>query len=159
VSGGRYNVASGDYSFAGGGGGITADSGNKAFSHYSAVLGGSENIAGDPTLTDHTIGEKSSVSGGYKNSASGLTSSVGGGEENTASGLIASVSGGYMNEASGPYSSVSGGWSNEASGQASSVSGGYSSTASGTRSSVSGGLDRNVTGMDDWRAGTYFSDN
>ena len=143
VSGGRYNVASGDYSFVGGGGGSTAAGGNTAFANYSSVLGGYDNLAGDPVLTNHIIGEGSSVSGGY---------------DNTASGNWASVSGGTSNTASGYYSSVSGGNFNIASGSRASVSGGFSNTASGTGSSVSGGFVRSATGTDDWVAGSLWEE-
>jgi hypothetical protein len=100
-------VASGDYSFVGGGGSTAAD-GNTAFAHYSAVLGGYDNLAGDPALTDHSIGEHSSVSGGYINTASGDDSSVSGGVANTASGYRASVSGGNNRSATGSYDWVAG---------------------------------------------------
>jgi hypothetical protein len=141
VSGGRYNVASGDYSFAGGGGGETVNSGNTAFGHYSSTLGGYANIAGDPMLSNHTIGVHSSVSGGY---------------DNEASGDAASVSGGVFNEASGPRASVSGGLTNTASGDAASVSGGCGNEASGQDASVSGGLERSATTINDWAAGSLY---
>jgi len=128
VSGGSNNIASGNSAFIGGGGGTTSGSGNIAFADFSAILGGGINIAGDPDLTDHSIGAKSSVSGGYSN------------------------------EASGSYSSVSGGRNNTASGDDSSVSGGGANTASGSYSSVSGGYYRSVTGSYDWRAGGSFED-
>jgi len=128
VSGGSNNIASGNSAFIGGGGGTTSGYGNTAFADFSAILGGAFNIAGDPDLTDHSIGAKSSVSGGYSN------------------------------EASGSYSSVSGGRNNTASGDDSSVSGGGANTASGSYSSVSGGYYRSVTGSYDWRAGGSFED-
>jgi hypothetical protein len=171
ASGGRNNTASGDYAFVGGGGGFESVDGNEAFADYSAVLGGSQNIAGDPDLLDHSIGERATVSGGIGNTASGDQSSVSGGGGNTASGSYASVSGGHINTASGGYASVSGGYgntagggrasvsgghSNTASANFSSVSGGYSNTADGERSSVSGGSGRSVSGLYDWRAGNLF---
>jgi hypothetical protein len=103
--------------------------GNQAFADYSAILGGSTNISGDPDLIDHTIGRRSTVSGGTTNTASGTQSSVSGGFDNTASGNYASVSGGYEN------------W------------------AAGTSSSVSGGSYGSVVGAYDWRAGELFEDN
>ena len=174
VAGGRYNEASGDFSFVGGGGYTTAVDGNKAFGHYSAVLGGRSNLTGDPDLIDHTFAQSASVSGGYQNTASGSRSSVSGGFLNTATAWGASVCGGYSNDAiadyssvsggiyntaSGGASSVSGGDLNEASGISSSVSGGYSNEASGGSSSVSGGLEVSVTDNYDWRSGDcYFCD-
>jgi hypothetical protein len=86
VSGGRYNVASGDYSFVGGGGYNDAENGNKAVGHYSAVLGGLTNVAGDPYLTDHSMGINSSVSGGVWNFATGDGASVSGGALREANG-------------------------------------------------------------------------
>jgi hypothetical protein len=174
VSGGRYNKASGEYSFVGGGGGSDSNFGNEAFSHYSAILGGSSNIAGDNSNPDdHSIGQKATVSGGVENTASGDYSSVSGGSDNSASGVAASVSGGYENTASGNYSTISGGYENEAwsvhdsvsggyrntaKGGSSSVSGGYINTASGNFSSVSGGANRSVPDINDWRAGSLFED-
>jgi hypothetical protein len=116
VSGGRYNVASGDYSFVGGGGSDYEPHGNKAFANYSAVLGGHANETGDRYRTDHTIGEHSSITGGFYNTASGEAASVSGGNANDASDYAASVSGGQTNIASGAYSNVSGGNSVSATG-------------------------------------------
>jgi hypothetical protein len=173
VSGGRNNEASGLYAFVGGGGGLTAD-GNEAFGHYSAILGGMKNIAGDSALSDHSLGQQSTVSGGssntasgnyasvsagVSNTASGTGTSVSGGSDNTASYSGASVSGGSDNTASGFFASVSGGDSNMASQSYASVSGGSSNTASGTESAVSGGSGRSVSGSHDWRAGSLFEDN
>ncbi len=143
ASGGGHNEASGDYSFVGGGGASSSTYGNMAFANYAAVLGGTDNTAGDPDLTDHSLGEGSSVSGGY---------------DNTASGNWASVSGGNSNTASGYYSSVSGGDFNSASGSRASVSGGFSNTASGSSAGVSGGFVRSATGTDDWAAGALWQD-
>ena len=116
-------------SVSGGGGGENTYSGNHAFGDYSAILGGSHNISGDPDLIDHTIGRRSTVSGGTTN---------------TASGPYASVSGGFHNTASGSYASVSGGYQNWATEHTSSVSGGHYAIVSGTY---------------DWKAGScYFCD-
>ena len=146
VSGGRYNVASGDYSSVAGGGSDIGSTGNKAFGHYTAILGGYNNKAGDPALTDHTKGQNSTVSGGGSNTASGVLASVSGGQLNTASGWGSSVIGGESNTASGDGSSISGGYTNTASGPLSSGSGGESNTASGIKSSVSGGYAHNASG-------------
>ena len=139
VNGGRNNTASGNYSSVAGGGSENPIYGNKAFGHYAAILGGDVNIAGDPALTDHTIGMYSTVCGGGGNIASGNESSVNGGLNNTASGHRSSVSGGGNNIASDLASSVSGGINNTASGVYCSVSGGYNNTAANEYSSVSGG--------------------
>ena len=178
ISGGQYNTARGNYSFVGGGGGGTAVEGNKAVAIYSAVLGGASNIAGDPALTDQSIGYQSSVSGGAYNIASGQRSFIGGGGGGTAAegnnafahysailggsynkagdlalanhtiGLISSISGGAYNTASGNYSSVSGGNTSAASGPYSSVSGGVWNNASGNCASISGGYGNAAGGLD-----------
>ena len=44
ISGGYHNVASGEYAFVGGGGGANALDGNIAVAHYSAILGGLNNL-------------------------------------------------------------------------------------------------------------------
>ena len=110
VSGGSYNKASGDYSFVGGGGGDSSTWSNEAFSHYSAILGGRLNIAGnnsDPN--DHSLGQQATISGGSGNSTTGQCASVSGGAGNQSSGYMASISGGEANKASGDYSFVGGG--------------------------------------------------
>ena len=141
LSGGRNNVASGDWSFVGGGGGENISFTNEAFGKYTAILGGASNIAGDPALTDDTLGQQSSVSGGVSNTASGTQSSVSGGSGNTAEGDRSSVTGGYYNEASDYGATVTGGESNTARGLRSSVSGGRNNEASGDYSFVGGGGD------------------
>ena len=83
-NGGRHNLAAGRYSSVSGGGYSDAENGNIAFAHYSSVSGGRKNIAGDPDLTNYTIGLYSSISGGYSNTASGDFSSVFGGSSNEA---------------------------------------------------------------------------
>jgi hypothetical protein len=135
VSGGMYNRASGAYSFVGGGGSDNPLYGNEAFGNYSAVLGGIYNIAGDPDRIDHTIGEKSTVSGGDTNRATGTYASVSGGKTNTASGFAASVSGGRYNKALGDYSTVVGGGS-DTDGFGNWASAHYSSILGGTRNFV-----------------------
>jgi hypothetical protein len=138
VSGGRNNTASGDYAFVGGGGGTTATDGNQAIGNYSSILGGFKNIAGDPLLSDYTIGQRSSISGGLENKTTGEGASVGGGWRNTASGPEASVTGGFQNDAQGGRSSVTGGQNNVAGGSDSAVSGGSYNTASSANNSVVG---------------------
>ncbi|MGC9323289.1 MAG: hypothetical protein ACP5G0_00940 [Desulfomonilia bacterium] len=189
VSGGIHNIASGGWSFVGGGGSLYInETPNEAFSRFSAILGGSENVVGDVSSGDHTIGEKativggyrneawgehasiaggyfndasgqySSVSGGHQNIAAGSASSISGGRENTGSGYCSSVSGGRLNAASSHYASVSGGENNTAFGNSSSVSGGYYNNASAWCSSLSGGCARGVSDQFDWRAGSLWED-
>jgi hypothetical protein len=163
VSGGAYNIASGQRSFIGGGGGGTAAEGNKAFAHYSSILGGSYNIAGDPALANHTIGLISSVSGGAYNTASGNYSFIGGGGDGTAAGgnkafaNYSAVLGGAFNIAGDPaltshlvglQSCISGGYSGKAQGWGSSISGGNLNTVTtgGTGASISGGVNNTASG-------------
>ena len=146
VSGGEYNMASGRYSSVSGG------VNNVASGDWSSVSGGWNNVASgsDSSVSggEHNMasGEKSSVSGGWENVASGLHSSVSGGWNNVASGSDSSVSGGEHNMASGNFSSVSGGWNNVASDDNSSASGGQDNMASGNKSSVSGGWKNVASG-------------
>ena len=109
VTGGQNNTASGSYSAVSGGGSATAAYGNKAYANHSAILGGINNITGDPDSENHAIGETSTISGGDSNKSTGPKSSVSGGKENIASGFESTVSGGRLNTASGDDSSVSGG--------------------------------------------------
>jgi hypothetical protein len=139
ICGGQFNVASGDIAFIGGGGGWTPEMGNMAFGHYTAILGGQKNIAGDRNLQDHALGHDATVSGGWGNFATGLCSSVLGGYNNSTGGFASSISGGASNSAVGDQASVSGGTFNNAIGNYSSVSGGSNNQTSGSNSSISGG--------------------
>jgi hypothetical protein len=181
IAGGRSNEAVGSFSLAAGGGGELLSAGNMAYAHYSAILGGTKNVTGDPISKDFTLGEASTVSGGSENETTGKNSSISGGQNNNAIGDYSSITGGgdpdplYGNTASGPYSTILGGRENEASGKGAAVSGGgintasgdYSSVSGGSRNSatgpdsaVSGGSQRSVSGTHDWRAGScYFCDN
>jgi hypothetical protein len=80
----RYNstqVASGDYSFIGGGISNTASGSN------ATVCGGGNNTAS---------GSSATVGGGGGNTASGFFATVGGGNSNTASGTFSAIPGGFM---------------------------------------------------------------
>ncbi len=165
ISGGRYNKASGDYSYVGGGGGPDSTTGNEAFSHYSAVLGGQLNMAGDNSNpSDHTSGQFAAVSGGFHNTASGIVSSISGGYTNMAGGNYSSISGGIRNTASGSISSISGGDDNTSAGQYSSISGGRYNKARGKYSFIGGGghptnPDRGNTAYADYSAILGGADN
>jgi len=153
TSGGRYNQAMGDYAVVAGGGGSNDYDGNIAFAHYSAILGGLNNIAGDGTCDwddlagrficspgiNVSVGAQATVSGGSSNVSAGLYASISGGKINRTSGINAAVSGGAYNASDGESSSVSGGILNTASGDASSVNGGRSNSANGYASTVGGG--------------------
>ena len=88
------NVASGDYSFLGGG------YDNKASASYSAVAGGQGNFA---------TGNSSFVGGGIDNQANNLSSVVAGGRLNVASGDYSAIGGGREHIANSAFSTVSGG--------------------------------------------------
>ena len=109
VSGGSMNTASGSYGAGAGGGGAGAADGNEAFADYSVVSGGSGNLTGDITRIDHSVGARSSISGGTNNTASADSSSVSAGYHNAAIGTYASVVGGEYNTASGRSAMVAGG--------------------------------------------------
>lgn len=167
VSGGRFNVASGQVSTVSGGfAGIST-------ALASSVAGGSNNSAS---------GEASSVTGGLGNIASGDTATVTSGAGNTASGEVASVTGGVNNFAScygdsvtagrwnvagsaditrdeddyptaavcnlsdevASFATVSGGVLNIAQGPTSAISGGFAGNTQGPLSTIAGGTN-NVT--------------
>lgn len=88
------NVASGDYSFLGGG------YDNKASNFYSAVVGGAGNFA---------TGNNSFIGGGIDNQANNLASVVAGGRLNVASGDYSAIGGGREHIANSAFSTVSGG--------------------------------------------------
>jgi hypothetical protein len=112
-------VASGTYSFIGGG------QRNRNTGFASTILGGEGN-----TVTGNYI----SINGGQSNSASAEGSVLNGGQSNTVSSQYGVVSGGQSNTAStATHATVVGGQSNTSSGYAS-VAGGVSNTASGQRS-------------------------
>ena len=81
--------------------GATAAEGNEAYAHYSAILGGRYNDAGDGAT--RTVGQYSTVGGGTTNRASGQEASVSAGASNTASHLSATVSGGQSLSTSADY--------------------------------------------------------
>lgn len=126
------NVASGDYSFLGGG------SDNKASNFYSAVVGGAGNFA---------TGNNSFIGGGIDNQANNLASGVAAGRLNVASADYAMVSGGRENAASGSYSAAGGGLSNAASGQYTTIPGGRLNTASASYGTTGGGLSNTNSGQ------------
>ncbi len=177
VTGGSHNKATGRGAFVGGGGNVNSVDGNEAFGDYTAILGGNQNITGDPDLTDHTLGQNATVSGGHWNTASGESSSISGGRNNKASGLASFVGGGggkYVldgNIAFAKYSSILGGTSNTTGdvlpiwyedweyvmyfiygtdhnlGACSTVSGGWGNNAKGLSSSASGGKANRPSGV------------
>ena len=147
VVGGCCNIASGNYSFIGGGSLNTACGTNSnvaggvcniVFCGSSNVAGGSRNIACGNTSTvaggccNTTVDCFTNVAGGLCNNACSAGSNVAGGFVNRASGRTSNVAGGCNNTASGYFSNVAGGRFNVACGCASNVAGGAYNTASGT---------------------------
>ena len=158
VSGGRNNTAHGNWSNVSGGGGVQAEDGNYAVAHYSSILGGTNNVAGEGAQAydsqlgrfvaspgqNQEIGQLSVIGGGESNLASAENASIFGGHGNTVTGETSSISGGFGNTASGYYASVSGGLANIADGWGSSISGGSYNEAIGEKSSISGGSDNDT---------------
>ena len=115
VVGGGYNLASGQWSFVGGGGRQTADPGaagtyvedNVAAGDSSTIGGGQGNRTGPNPY--------STVAGGRKNTASHFFATVAGGDANTASGYASTIGGGSGNNATADSASVGWGYHNMAS--------------------------------------------
>ena len=132
VVGGSSNTVEGEGSFIGGGGPDTpGNPGNKVYSSFSSIVGGSANII-DAAAHWGFIG------GGSNNQVSTEHGLVSGGSGNRASGLYSTVVGGYTNKAAGDTSAVGGGASNMASGDYAAVPGGYQNTAKGNYSFAAG---------------------
>jgi hypothetical protein len=133
-------VASGSYSFIGGGqrniaGGENAVIGggilNTTSQQHSVIAGGS---------TNNVSGQLAAICGGQSNTASSNWSFVGGGQGNTAStNTHATVCGGNGSTASGQYSFVGGGYILSTSGQFSGIVCGSGSIASGQSAFIGGG--------------------
>ena len=134
-------VASGTYSFVGGG------QNNIANGNYSVVCGGQDHSYGTTFNTflgggydNRTTGSYAALVGGASNTASSSYSFVGGGQSNTAStSTHATVCGGNTNMASGQQSFVGGGVSCTATNSSAVAVGGNTNSATGSRSSVLGG--------------------
>jgi len=128
-------------------GGFVAGEFNAIGNEGASVSGGFKNTASGQwaSVTSGQLntasGQWASVTGGAINKASGNYASVSGGIENGADGLGASVTGGNLNDATGPDAAVTGGQANVASGESASVSGGIGNTAGGLFTVVLGGQD------------------
>lgn len=137
-------VASGNYSFIGGGQNGTADA------IYATLVGG---------LTNYAAGQYSFVGGGQSVTANGNWSCCPGGTSNTVNGDYGVVGGGQSNSTAGGWSVSAGGNGNAASGAYSGIGGGQSNTASGQWSYIPGGAyatTRGIQGMEA-RANGRFS--
>ncbi len=115
-----------------------------ASGEYSTISGGRRNSATGVNSTmgggeaNWTGGGNSTVAGGVNNQATGLNAAIGGGAGNVAAGEGGTVAGGNGNAASGWHAFVGGGNLNTASGGASVVVGGYNNTAAGPNSFAAG---------------------
>lgn len=161
---GSHNIVGGDQNSYSSYGGVVFGWYNAINRYYTAVTGGTLNVASGPTASisggaqNTASGGSSNIGGGIQNTASGSHASISGGNGNTSSGFVSSVSGGWGNNASGYLTSVSGGAQNTASGDTASVSGGRQNTSSGAYASVSGGNNRSATSIYDWAAGSLWED-
>ena len=121
-------------------GGGASGATNRVTDHHGTVGGGYDNQAGNGDGTPHNA-SYATVSGGYKNTASGeFAATVGGGSLNIASGWHATIGGGVANAASSYYATVGGGEENVASGYSATIGGGEENVASGYAATVPGGL-------------------
>lgn len=149
-SGSHYLVL-GEYNEYTSYGGIVGGTRNTVKVPYSAILSGTNNIAG--SSEEHDDGEDrpgmfNAIIGGTRNVAYGRYSTIVGGEGNFVQGGTrgAVVVGGQGNEAGGLYSAVMGGYGNNATGYRSSVSGGSECVANNVGSSVLGGYRNQARG-------------
>lgn len=99
--------------------------------------------------TAGATGTKSTLGGGYNNTASGYNSTIAGGSNNTASGYDDTISGGGGNT-SVDGGTISGGYNNtiisdEAGSNSCAIGGGSANTVSGTYSTVSGGYNNTIS--------------
>jgi|GEM_PF-2692198 len=139
-------VASGTYSFIGGG------QNNTASGSLAVVGGGKSNLANNVNVflgggcTNISSGNLATLVGGQSNTASGLLSFVGAGTTNVSGGSYSTLVGGSGNTASGDFSSVLGGLSNTASNASVFLGGGSSNTASGSIATLVGGNNNSTAG-------------
>ena len=151
-------VASGTYSFVGGG------QNNIANGNYSVVCGGQDHTYGTTFNTflgggydNRTTGSYAALVGGASNTASSTYSFVGGGQSNTAqTNTHATVCGGSSNTASGGQSVVGGGQSNTASGNNAAILGGSGNTSTATYSTIVGGNGHSANGAYSFIAGGRY---
>lgn len=163
---GTGNLASGQFSFAGGqsnlssnyssfvGGGVS----NTASNQGASVVGGAGNVAsGDRSFVgggnaNYSIGGTSFVGGGLFNSSNGESTVIGGGISNKAygSGFFGGksfVGGGANNTAFDNFSFVGGGYYNTAYAVYTTIGGGKNNTSLGNTSFIGGGNNNTSTGF------------
>ena len=125
------SIASGQYSFAGGGRHVTASA------DYATALGG---------FGTQATAIYATIIGGATNDASGVGSIVGGGVLNNATAAYSTIVGGRQNDVSGVDAGVFGGRTNAVSNEGSVVAGGCQNTVSGIQSGIVGGCVNSATG-------------
>ncbi len=123
-----------------------------SYSSWGGFVFGDANEISGPLCTisggfkNRATGGADAVCGGFDNLANGFESVVGGGRQNTASGQRSWVAGGTGNDATGIRSAACGGFGNTSSGDTATVSGGIGNTSSGFASAVSGGVGNLASG-------------
>jgi len=132
VSGGVYNIASGNVATVGGG------AFNTASNNFATIGGGKGNIAS---------GLFAAISGGYSNTVSGRCSAVSGGNNNMVTATYAFIGGGMTNTITSEYAVIGGGSINRASGDYVTIGGGYSNIVTATYATIGGGYSNTVSGM------------
>ena len=153
------SIASGQYSFAGGGRYVTASADyatalggfqSKATATYATVIGGLENEASSigslaGGVENIASGSYSAAVGGRQHDVLGVDAGAFGGRGHGVTGGAAIAAGGYTHTVSGLSSAVVGGDTNSATGPFSNVFGGSSNVASTTGSVILGGSNQTTT--------------
>lgn len=147
---GSHNVLLGEQHSYGSVGSLLVGEKSRSFGKYAVVFGRDQ----------ESVGELNSILGGCYNTTMGSENVICGGEGNIigSGGRQSVVVGGTFNEVNGEHAVGVGGDQNSADGDWSVVVGGAFNRAAGSRSVISGGADREVLGINDWRAGSLFED-
>jgi hypothetical protein len=125
----------------------------------ATIAGGGWFISSDNHFPNTVTGNFGTVSGGYSNTADGLStigggsgntaygaSTIGGGSGNTADGGRAFIGGGTDNHAGGSWSTIGGGLTNITAGFLNTVGGGSNNNALNYFSTVGGGIGNHASG-------------
>lgn len=143
ILGGAFNDINGNYATITGGGGPTDPESNSASADFATVTGGYKNSV---------TGIGAQISGGWGNTTGGVFSAIGGGggdnrelltsqnaEPHVATGNASTIAGGSRHTASETWTTVGGGVGHFASSPYATVSGGWDNIASGPWATVVGG--------------------
>ena len=146
IAGGDLNITSGNYSFIGNG-----YSGN-VISNYAVLVGGIYNsVSGNSSFigagrSNKTVGPYSSIVGGFNNKTYGFNSFIGAGQNNITNGNNSILVGGFTNTLNGLYGTIVGGLYNVVSAPYAFIGGGGGSNlASGNYSTIVGGILNSAT--------------